>query len=49
VQLGDETITNTGEISKFLLAHLPGETVKVVYFRGGTEIVATLTLGERSQ
>ena len=35
VQMGDETITNTGELSYFLIDHLPGETVTVVYFRGG--------------
>ena len=47
VQLGDEPIANTGEMSKFLLAHLPGETVTIVYFRGPDEITTEVTLGER--
>ena len=33
VQLEDEPIKNTGELSRFLIAHLPGETITVVFFR----------------
>ena len=49
VQLGDEAIANNGELSKFLMAHLPGETVNLVYFRQETKISTQLTLGERPQ
>jgi S1-C subfamily serine protease len=47
VQLGDESIPNNGQLSKFLLAHPPGETVAVVFFRGSREITVQLTLGQR--
>ncbi len=47
VRLGDEPIRNTGDLSRFLMAHLPGETVTVVYFRGGEEKTTEVTLQER--
>ena len=47
VELGDERITNNGELSKFLLKHTPGETVRLVYYRGTTRVVGEVTLGER--
>ena len=47
VRLDDEPIRNTGELSKFLIAHPPGETVTVVFFRGSEEKSAQVTLGER--
>ena len=47
VQLGDEQIRNTGELSKFLITHLPGETVDLVYLRGAEEVRTQITLGER--
>ena len=46
VQLGDDPIANTGELAKFLLAHPPGETVAVVFFRGSESITGEITLGE---
>jgi S1-C subfamily serine protease len=46
VQLGDEPIANTGEMSKFLLLHPPGEAITVSYFRGPDRITVELTLGE---
>ena len=49
VELGDERITNNGELSKFLLKHTPGETVRLVYYRGPTKVVGEVTLGERPQ
>ncbi len=49
VELGDERIANNGELSKFLLKHPPGETVRLVYYRGPTKIVGEVTLGERPQ
>ena len=47
VKLGDLPIRNTGELSKFLIAHLPGETVDIVYYRGDTKISGSITLGDR--
>ena len=47
VQLGDVAITNTGELSKFLLAHPPGDTIEVVIVRGTQTLSTTLTLGGR--
>ena len=47
VELGDDSITNNGELSKFLLDHLPGETVRLVYYRGSTKVITEITLGER--
>ena len=47
VELGDVLIRNTGELSKFLIAHPPGDTVSVVYFRGSDERSAQVTLAER--
>ena len=49
VQLGEQPIDNTGELSKFLIAHLPGETVTLIYYRGQTKISTQITLGERPQ
>ena len=47
VELGDEPIRNTGELSKFLIAHPPGDTVTVVYFRGSEKRSAQVSLAER--
>ncbi|MCH8898776.1 MAG: trypsin-like peptidase domain-containing protein [Chloroflexi bacterium] len=47
VELGDESIRNTGELSKFLIAHPPGDTVSVVYFRGNEKRSAQVTLAEQ--
>ena len=47
VELGGEPIRNTGELSKFLIAHPPGDTVTVVYFRGNEKRSAQVTLGAR--
>ena len=47
VQLGEETIANTGELSKFLMANRPGATVGVTYFRGQEKKTAEITLGDR--
>ena len=45
VQLGDDPIRNTGELSKFLMKHLPGETVDIVYYRLDVRVRAKITLG----
>ncbi len=47
VELGGQKITNTGELSKFLMEHLPGETVEMVFIRRGTRITTQVTLGEK--
>ena len=47
VQMGDEPIRNTGELSKFLIAHPPGETVSIVYFRGSKEKTTQVTFAEQ--
>ncbi|MDA1347370.1 MAG: trypsin-like peptidase domain-containing protein [Chloroflexi bacterium] len=47
VQLGDDDITNTGEMSRFLLEHPPGSTVDLVYYRKGTRVTTEITLGVR--
>ncbi|MAX19678.1 MAG: peptidase A2 [Chloroflexi bacterium] len=47
VRLGNESIGNTGELSKFLIAHQPGETVDIVIIRDGREVVGELTLRDR--
>ena len=45
VRLGDEPIANTGELSRFLLAHPSGSTVEVEYYRRDAQATATVTLG----
>lgn len=47
VKLGDESIINTGELSKFLIANPPGSTVGVEFFRNGQLRSGELTLRER--
>jgi len=47
VRLGNESIGNTGELSKFLIAHQPGETVDIVIIRNDREVVGKLTLRDR--
>ena len=47
VRLDDVPIRNTGELSKFLITHPPGETITVVFFRGSEEKSVQVTLEER--
>ena len=47
VQLGDDPIRNTGELSKFLIAHPPGESVSVLFFRRGSQSSIRVILGDR--
>ncbi|HAL47847.1 MAG TPA: hypothetical protein DCP37_08845, partial [Dehalococcoidia bacterium] len=49
LELGDEAIRNTGELSKFLIAHPPGETVDILIIRQGQEISGQITLGMRPE
>jgi S1-C subfamily serine protease len=45
--MNDQPINNTGQLSQFLLEHLPGETVSVRFFRAGQEQTTEVVLGER--
>jgi S1-C subfamily serine protease len=47
VELSGEPIRNTGDLSKFLLNHLPGEEITIKYLRGDDEDEEKATLGER--
>lgn len=47
VEMGEESISNTGEMSKFLVQHPPGETITVVYYRRDEKRTTELTLAER--
>ena len=47
VQLGNERIRNTGQLSKFLLNDLPGETVDLVYFRRDMRVETEVPRGTR--
>ena len=49
VQMAGEPIINTGQLSKFLVTHPPGETISVVFYRGDEQMTLELTLGERPQ
>ena len=49
LELGEEAIRNTGELSKFLIAHGPGETVDVLVVRQGRELSGQITLRERPE
>ena len=47
VQMEGQAIINTGELSKFLVTHPPGETISIVFYRGNEQKTVDLTLGER--
>lgn len=46
VQMGGASIRNTEELSKFMIANLPGESVTIVFFRGTDKKTTQATLGE---
>ncbi|SVA38340.1 uncharacterized protein METZ01_LOCUS91194 [marine metagenome] len=46
VRLGEVEITNAGDLSKFLILNLPGETIAVEFYREGNLMTAELVLGE---
>ena len=48
LSMDDQTLRNTGELSKFLISHQPGDTMNVTLLRDGDELIASITLGERS-
>ena len=49
VKMGDEPIPNTGELSKFLIAHPPGDTVTVEFYRGQKKMTTQITFGKRPE
>jgi S1-C subfamily serine protease len=49
VEMAGQPIPNTGQLSKFLISHLPGETVEITYYRGLDRRTLGLTLVEQPQ
>ena len=49
VSMGDQPLRNTGELSKFLISHQPGDVVNVTLLREGDELIASIILGERPE
>ena len=47
VAMGGQVIRNTGDLSKFLLEYLPGDSVSVRFYRGAIEMEAEAVLGAR--
>ena len=47
VKLDDQTIRNTGDLSKFLIDHLTDSTIALTYVRGDQETTIEITLGDR--
>ena len=48
LSMDDQLLRNTGELSKFLISHQPGDTMNITLLRDGDELIASITLGERS-
>ena len=49
VEFGGAKVTDLQSYSDALYSHKPGEAVKVVFIRGGTQMETTVTLGTRGQ
>ena len=47
LSMDGQLLRNTGELSKFLISHQPGDAVNVTLLRDGEELIASITLGER--
>ena len=47
LSMDGQMLRNTGELSKFLISHQPGDAVNVTLLREGEELIASITLGER--
>jgi len=47
VEMAGQPIVNTGQLSNFLISHLPGETVQITYYRGKDRKTVTVTLVEQ--
>ena len=48
LSMDGQTLHNIGELSKFLISHQPGDTMNMTLLRDGEELIASITLGERS-
>ena len=48
LSMDDQALRNTGELSKFLISHQPGDTMNITLLRDGDELIASITLGESS-
>ena len=46
VAVDEQTITNSGELSRFLFMHGPGTPVQITFYRGSELSNVELTLGE---
>jgi serine protease Do len=49
VEMGGQPVMNTGRLSKFLIDHLPGETVDVTFYRGLNRMSTEVTLVEQPE
>lgn len=49
VEMGGQPVVNTGQLSKFLIAHLPGETVEVTFYRELRRLTIEVTLTEQPE
>ena len=49
VEMGGQPVVNTGHLSKFLIAHLPGETVEVTFYREIRRLTIEVTLTEQPE
>ena len=49
VSMSDQPMRNTGELSKFLISFKPGDVVNVRLLRDGSELIASIILGERPE
>ena len=47
LSMDGQALRNTGELSKFLISHQPGDSMNVTLLREGDELIANITLGER--
>jgi S1-C subfamily serine protease len=47
VEFGGRAVTDLQSYSDALYSHKPGDTVKVVFLRGGKRMETTVTLGTR--
>ncbi len=47
VEMAGQPVVNTGQLSIFLMSHLPGEDVEVGFYRGKDKMTLTVTLAER--
>jgi len=49
ISMSDQPMRNTGELSKFLISFKPGDIVNVRLLRDGSELIASIILGERPE